>query len=105
MDMSQVSVQNCSSGGIDFRDGATANISSSTVKNCRIGMKFEEGAKVSQIVFIHLYGYCPQQATLLLQSSVQNQIYHVALLVCILCMNFFVRMAKYLRAPICQDLQ
>lgn len=47
MDMNQVSVQNCSSGGIDFRDGAAASISSSTIKNCRIGIQFEEGAKVS----------------------------------------------------------
>lgn len=48
MDINKVSVQSCSAGGLGFRDGAVASISSSTIKNCRIGIQFQEGAKVGQ---------------------------------------------------------
>lgn len=46
--VSQVSVQNCSAVGMDFRDGAVARIGASSIRNCRIGIQVEEGAKVSE---------------------------------------------------------
>lgn len=80
MDISQVSVQHCCAGGIDFRDGAVASISSSSIKNCRIGIQLEEGAKVGHRVYFcvvynyiilhHLHGF--YHVTSLLYRSMGN---------------------------------
>lgn len=45
--VNQVSVQNCSAGGMDFRDGAVASISTTSIKNCKTGIQIEGGAKIS----------------------------------------------------------
>uniref|UniRef100_A0A0P4WBM9 Uncharacterized protein n=2 Tax=Scylla olivacea TaxID=85551 RepID=A0A0P4WBM9_SCYOL len=45
--VNQVSVQNCSAGGMDFRDGAVARISTTSIKNCKTGIQIEGGAKIS----------------------------------------------------------
>lgn len=46
--VNQVSVQNCSVGGMDFRDGAVASISTTSIRNCKTGIQMEAGAKVNK---------------------------------------------------------
>lgn len=46
--VNEVSVENCSAGGMDFRDGAAASISATSIKNCKTGIQMEGGAKVNR---------------------------------------------------------
>ncbi|KAG0724122.1 SHC SH2 domain-binding protein 1 B [Chionoecetes opilio] len=74
--VSQVCAQSCSGGGMDFRDGAVVNISASSIKNCRIGIQVEEGAKVS-LANTRIEGNKKYGVLHLLSAETESSKYHI----------------------------